>query len=239
MHMYCMLLCTACLCTLCIYSSCIWTISLHTICICNRKQRRPQYKKHRSQRRSGWNHLECSTCNQLRRDIKKENDNNKLLDLKAEFDAHKRRADFAREVYYVTRQKAKNNQRKGDISMIIDAAGGTGTTLIPHFCTTEKKEPQRHEMLGTKCTFVKVHGVGCIIVVSIPELEMQGSNLVFECVLQGIIFFVEETQITDIRNVYIQLDNVNSNKSYSLAACFAAIIYIGICKKVKVSYLEV
>ena len=54
----------------------------------------------------------------MRRDIKKENDNNKLLDLKAEFDAHKRRADFAREVYYVTRQKAKNNQRKGDISMI-------------------------------------------------------------------------------------------------------------------------
>ena len=79
MHMYCMLLCTACLCTLCIYSSCIWTISLHTICICNRKQRRPQYKKHRSQRRSGWIHLECSTCNQLRRDIKKENNNNKFI----------------------------------------------------------------------------------------------------------------------------------------------------------------
>ena len=43
------LLCTACLCTLCKYSLCTWTMSLHTICICYRKQRRPQYKIHRSQ----------------------------------------------------------------------------------------------------------------------------------------------------------------------------------------------
>ena len=44
-----------------------------------------------------------------------------------------------------------------------------------------------------------------------------------------------------IRNIYIyvQLDNVSSNKCYTLAAAFAFLILLGICKKVKVSYLEV
>ena len=44
-----------------------------------------------------------------------------------------------------------------------------------------------------------------------------------------------------IRNIYIyvQLDNVSSNKCYTLAAAFACLILLGICKKVKVSYLEV
>jgi hypothetical protein len=81
--------------------------------------------------------------------------------------------------------------------------------------------------------------VGTKVVITIPELEMQGANLTFECVLQGLIMYLDESGIKKLRNLYVQLDNVSSNKSYTLAAAFAALIYLGICKKVKDSYLEV
>ena len=123
--------------------------------------------------------------------------------------------------------------------MIIDAGGGAGCTYIPRYTTQEKHEPKRHQMFKIKTTFIKVHGVGSMAVLSLPALEKQGGNLTFECVLQGILLFLKETNHTRIRNLYVQLDNVSSNKSYTLAAAFAALIHLGICKKVKVSYLEV
>ena len=57
--------------------------------------------------------------------------------------------------------------------------------------------------------------------------------------LRGIVFFLRETKNSRVRNLYVQLDNEFSNKNYTLAAAFAALIYLGVCKKVKVSYLEV
>ncbi len=43
-----------------------------------------------------------------------------------------------------------------DLSMIVDAAGGTGTVFQPHMMAVEKGEPDRHELLKSKCTFTKV-----------------------------------------------------------------------------------
>jgi len=40
--------------------------------------------------------------------------------------------------------------------MIVDAAGGTGTVFQPHMMAVEKGEPDRHELLKSKCTFTKV-----------------------------------------------------------------------------------
>ena len=108
-----------------------------------------------------------------------------------------------------------------------------------HGIVQQKKEPARHEMCKIKSTIIIVQGVGTKVVVTISELEKQGCNLTFECVLEGLLFFIEQTGIKKIRNIYVQLDNVSSNKCYTLAAAFASLILLGICKKVKVSYLEV
>lgn len=77
----------------------------------------------------------------------------------------------------------------GDVSMIIDSAGGSGTTFAPRYSTTEINEPARHEMCKIKSTIIIVHGVGTKVVVTIPELEKQGCNLTFACVLEGLLLF--------------------------------------------------
>jgi hypothetical protein len=76
-------------------------------------------------------------------------------------------------------------------------------------------------------------------VITTPELEMQGANLTFECILQDLNMYLDESGIKKLRNLYVQLDNVSSNKSYTLAAAFAALIYLDMRMKVKVPYLEV
>ena len=51
--------------------------------------------------------------------------------------------------------------------------------------------------------------------------------------------YLDESGIKKLRNLYVQLDSVSSNKSYTLAAAFAALIYLDMRMKVKVPYLEV
>jgi len=204
-----------------------------------RKQERPNYRKHRSQNRRGWNHLECSTCEQLKRNIKMSDDDATRLKHTDDLNDRIQKARLARKAYYATRAKAVGNVSKGDCSMIIDAGGGDGCTYVPRYTTQEKHEPKRHKMFKIKTTFIKVHGVGSLAVISFPLLEKQGGNLTFECVSRGIVFFLRETKNSRVRNLHVQLDNVFSNKNYTLAAAFAALIYLGVCKKVKVSYLEV
>ena len=42
-----------------------------------------------------------------------------------------------------------------------------------------------------------------------------------------------------VRNLYVQLDNVYSNKSYTVLAAMSMLVLLGICRKVKLSYLVV
>jgi len=60
-----------------------------------------------------------------------------------------------RNYYYLTRAKAVRHPNC-DLSIIIDASGGTGTVFQPHMMSMEKGEPERHELLKCKCTFAKV-----------------------------------------------------------------------------------
>ena len=62
----------------------------------------------------------------------------------------------------------------------------------------------------------------------------QGFNLTFERILQGLIMYLDESAIEELRNLYVQFDNVNSHKSYTLAAEFAALSDHGMYKKVKI-----
>ena len=185
--------------------------------------------------------MECSECNRLKRQIKREINEQKRGELDDILTKHKKGAWDAKQKYYNTRSKAckKENQLKGDVSMIIDAGGGSGCSSIPRFESTEKSEPARHTMLKIKSTFIKVHGIGSLLVVTLPDIETQGGNLAVECILRGIQFAMKETNLTKIRNLYVQLDNVSSNKCYSLISSMAAIVATGICKKIKINYLVV
>ena len=60
-----------------------------------------------------------------------------------------------------------------------------------------------------------------------------------ECILRGIEFAMIERKIDHIRNLYIQLDNVSSNKCFTIYSVLIELIKSGIIKKVKVSYLIV
>jgi len=175
----------------------------------------------------------------LKRSLKSENDEAKRRKLEDILNDHKKYAWEVKQKYYNTRSKASKNLHKGDISMIIDAGGGSGCSNIPRFQSTEKGEPARHLMLKIKSTFIKVHGIGSLLVVTIPDIEKQGGNLTVECILRGICFALKQANIIKIRNLYIQLDNVSSNKCYSIISSMAAVVACGICKKIKINYLIV
>ena len=84
---------------------------------------------------------------------------------------------------------------------------------------------------GTWCDFV--------FYVSLPGREKQGGNLTVECILRGVDFAMKEKNLNFIRNLYIQLDNVSSNKCFTIYAVLIELLKNGIVKKVKVSYLIV
>jgi len=80
-------------------------------------------------------------------------------------------AGFAKKQYYDARAKAVTKRPKGAISMIIDAGGGTGCIHIPRFNSSVEKEPARHTMLKIKTTFIKVHRIESLLMVTIPDIE--------------------------------------------------------------------
>ncbi len=175
----------------------------------------------------------------MKRRIKSEKEITERRKLEDILRNHKKTAWDAKQKYYNTRSKASKNLDKGDISMIIDAGGGSGCSNIPRFQSTEKGEPARHLMLKIKSTFIKVHGIGSLLVVTNPDIEKQGGNLTVECILRGIRFAMKQANMIKMRNLYIQLDNVSSNKCYSIISSMAAVIASGICKKIKINYLIV
>ena len=155
-----------------------------------RKKYRPNYVKHKSQSHTGFDHLQCETCeqgirkvNELRQQRDHEMDQEKMLLLDNELkksegylQAHINRSNLSRQGFHQRRVKAVYNRRRGDVSFIADASGANVSCYSPRFAGTEKGEPARHEMLKIKCTFVKVHGVGSFVVASLPELENNGTN---------------------------------------------------------------
>jgi len=152
---------------------------------------------------------------------------------------HKQAAWNEKQKYYNTRSKASKNLPKGDISMIIDAGGGSACSNIPRFQSTEKGEPARHLMLKIKSTFIKVHGIGSLLVVTIPDIKKQGGNPAVECILRGLVFAMKQSNLIKIRNLYIQLDNDSSNMCYSIISSMAAVAATGIYKRIKINYLIV
>jgi hypothetical protein len=70
-------------------------------------------------------------------------------------------------------------------------------------------------------------------------LEKQGANLTKEALLRGISFAAKERNVDKFRNIYVQIDNTGSNKCGTVIVACALLVALGICKKIKVNYLEV
>lgn len=66
-----------------------------------------------------------------------------------------------------------------------------------------------------------------------------GGSLTVEMILKTLQIAAKEQGIKKIRNVYIEMDNVSSNKCFTVVAAMAALCLLGVVKKVKLSYLEV
>jgi len=79
--------------------------------------------------------------------------------------------------------------------------------------------------------------VGSLLCVSLPDLEKQGGNLTVECILRGIEFAMKEMNINYIRNLYVQLDNVSSNKCFTIYSVLIELSKNGMFRKVKVLIL--
>jgi len=77
------------------------------------------------------------------------------------------------------------------------------------------------------------------VLTSFPELEKQGGNLIVESIIRGIRFAAKRMNRTSFRNIYVQLDNCNTNKCSTVIVACALLVKLGICRKIKVNFLEV
>ncbi len=114
-----------------------------------------------------------------------------------------------------------------------------GSTYNPRVQVQAKNFPDRHLMTKIKMTVVKCHGYGTLVDIKFNDLEVMGANLAIETIYETIFHYLENTRQSTLRNVYVQLDNVGSNKGYILIVCMAILVRLGIVKKVKISYLLV
>lgn len=60
-----------------------------------------------------------------------------------------------------------------------------------------------------------------------------------EMIIKSLQLAARHSGIKKIRNVYVQLDNVSSNKCFTVIAAMSALCLLGVVQKVKLSYLEV
>lgn len=90
-----------------------------------------------------------------------------------------------------------------------------------------------------KSTFIKMHGHGSLLILTLPDYERQGGNLTVECILRALKHVLETKKLAEVNKFYIQLDNVGTNKCKTVFNCLILLVLLGVCKKIKISFLEV
>ena len=127
--------------------------------------------------------------------------------------------------FYVAQALLSDGQ---DIVMHVDASGADGTVFQPYYPNDiASGEAGKHFNLKTKNTFVKIHGFGRIIFQSYPAFEPQGSNLVLEIIFRSLHVILEENKQKKVRNLYVFMDNTNSNKSHGLIGGLSCLVLLG------------
>ena len=71
------------------------------------------------------------------------------------------------------------------------------------------------------------------------RVRKQGRNLIVESILRGIRFTAKRMNRSNISNIYVQLDNCNTSKCSTVIVACALLVKLGICRKIKVNFLEV
>lgn len=117
--------------------------------------------------------MECHTCSELNREVyrrkqdfkhstndeERKDKENALKEAQSQIFEHLKRSAESRLGYYRRRGKAVEKEyiSRGYLSLAIDGAGAQASNYSPRYSTSEKNEPERHEMLKIKSTYVKVH----------------------------------------------------------------------------------
>lgn len=71
-----------------------------------------------------------------------------------------------------------------------------------------------------------------MIYTSYPKLGKQGANLVLEVIFRAIKMAMERRGTKKFKTIYVQVDNVSSNKCYTIIAGLVALLLLGVCDKV-------
>lgn len=187
-----------------------------------------------------WNHVECTTCTKLKLAAKDARLKKNVIAQKGfegELQQHYDEQDCFRFYYISTRSKAVRNHHC-DISMHVDGAGADGLQFSPYFPQeiAAGEDPQ-HTLLRTHNIFTKIHGFGRFIYQSYPQVERQGTNLVVEIIYRSIYTYMRKTSQKVLRNVYIQMDNHSINKSNCMICAMAALVLLGVCRRVCIIFL--
>lgn len=157
--------------------------------------------------------------------------------MRTEFLQHLKKQYEFRVNYQHTRSKNWNIVQ--NLSKITDGGGSAGLVACPRPARVSKDMPARHEMMKMKVTFTKLHGKGLVLDINFPNIEKMGTNLTIDIIISNILFYLEHSNQRFLANVYMQFDNVNSNKGMLIFGVCAALILAGIVKKIKISYLLV
>ncbi len=117
--------------------------------------------------------------------------------------------------------------------MHVDATGADGTKFCPYYLedTSSGGDALKFDNLKTKNTFVKIHGWGRIIFQSYSDIETQGSNLILDVIFRALKIYTESKALTQLRNLYVFLDNTNPNKSHTLIGGLACLVLLGKFKR--------
>lgn len=199
----------------------------------------PHFKRSRRNKASkGWDHIRCADCEYYDRAIRKAPvHGTEKRNLEKLYEDHLEKQYAHRLVYYRTR--AKSAREFQNLSMIIDAAGGAGTTHSPRMKYISKSCQPRHKMMKIKLTVAKIHGYGSYTYINFNRVETLGGNLTVDLIMRTIYGYMKNRGLRKLRNVYIQLDNVVSNKVWVIYAALGVLILKGVIKKAKIAYLLV
>jgi hypothetical protein len=214
----------------------IYIMPATRFCECRAKNR-PNYIRHRKVSNKKWNHMECQDCVLLEEKVHRNLKDPELREkYEKELSSHWEYQESFRDIYCRTIVKAVENE-DFDLSMHCDAGAPDGMVYSPFYFKDISGEAAQHTLMKTHNTFVKVHGYGRFVFQNYPQLEESSSNMVVEILLRSVLFYLRATKKKALRNLYIEMDNAAPNKSHVLVAALSTLPLLGICRKVKVSYL--
>jgi hypothetical protein len=159
--------------------------------------------------------------------------------------AHRNDARAEREKYY--KHLLKSSAAKGNpkwwkyTTMIIDGMTQR-TTQLPHFRRMPSWVKDNKALIDTHCMGILIEGVGRFMEFNFSHNYSDNSNYLANVIHRAVERVHQHRRsgghpLPEV--LYLQLDNVSSNKSHFLIAYCALLVKRGVFRKVKINYLIV